>query len=605
MPPQIRQGQLITAFGPGAMTDLPQRSVVISGLDAWVGERREIRETRLVRKVAELLSAPGIRLECPPEAEGGGPAGFVQTYVFPLWFVTRNLVPRPGRTSRWRTRRLVHWSSLEDQGRGFLMEDGSTSAVIPVRFVRGCRRGHLGDIDWPGFVHGLRPACGGELYFDERNAGSDPGEVFIRCACGEEKPLSQAEDTEGTALGECDGAQPWLILTGRVVVETCSERNRLLLRSSAHAWLAHTQRVISLPGPDEGLQQAVDKLWVFLESAESAEDVAAERAKPRVRDLLAGLTDAAVWKSVKERKEDATAALKPLKLDELQILLAPGETIGEDALGAQLFARVLPSREWERPWMAGIERVLLVERLREVAALVGFTRFESISPDAETGDLPAATRRARISRQSEWVPAIENRGEGIFVQFGSGALAQWRARTAVGERYRELQRGFDGWKDGWKKGRAGTERKLPSPEYILLHSFAHFLISAMALECGYSANSIRERIYAIPQVGFGVLLYTASSDTEGSLGGFVHEGRRIARYVRIALEMAATCSNDPLCGLHRPELSSGRRMLQGAACSACVQIPESNCEQGNDFLDRSFVVATVAGSGAEFFLESI
>jgi hypothetical protein len=494
----------------------------------------------------------------------------------------------------------VQWSSPEDRKYGFSIEDASTSAVIPVRFVRGCRRGHLGDIDWAAFVHGFRPPCGRELYFDERGASGDHDEVFIRCACGEEMPLSRAEGPEGTALGECDGARPWLG-PGRAVVESCSERNRLLVRTAANAWLAQTQRAISLPGSDEELQQAVDKLWVFLESAESAEDVAAERAKPRVRDLLTGQTDAAVWKSVKERKEDVTADRKPLKFEELQTLLAPGDTIGEDALGAKLFARVLPRREWERPWMAGIERVLLVERLREVAALVGFTRFESISADAETGHLPVGARRARISRQSEWVPAIENRGEGIFVQFGSDALAQWRARAAVEGRYRELQRGFD----GWKKDRPGTELKLPSAEYFMLHSFSHLLISAVALECGYSANSIMERVYAIPQVGFGVLLYTAGSDSEGSLGGFVHEGRRIARYVWIALEMAATCSDDPLCGLHRPELASGGRMLQGAACHACLQIPHTNCEQGNDFLDRSFVAATVAGSGAEFFVEPI
>ena len=61
--PQIRQGQLITTFGPGAMTDLPERSVLIAGLDAWVGERRQIQEPRLARKVAELLGAQTIRLE--------------------------------------------------------------------------------------------------------------------------------------------------------------------------------------------------------------------------------------------------------------------------------------------------------------------------------------------------------------------------------------------------------------------------------------------------------------------------------------------------------------------------------------------------------------
>jgi len=43
----------------------------------------------------------------------------------------------------------------------------------------------------------------------------------------------------------------------------------------------------------------------------------------------------------------------------------------------------------------------------------------------------------------------------------------------------------------------------------------------VALECGYPASSIRERIYAIPSVGYGVLLYTGSSDAEGTLGGLI------------------------------------------------------------------------------------
>src|SRR6266852_693135 len=183
--PQIRQGQLITTFGPGAMTDLPERSVLIAGLDAWVGERRQIQEPRLARKVAELLGAQTIRLECPPEADREG-GGFVRSYVFPLWFVTQNLIP--GRPPGCRTRRLVQWSGLEDKGRKFLMDDRSKSPVTPVRFVRACRRGHLGDIDCQAFVHGQNPPCGRELYFDERGTSGDLGETYIRCGCGLERP---------------------------------------------------------------------------------------------------------------------------------------------------------------------------------------------------------------------------------------------------------------------------------------------------------------------------------------------------------------------------------------------------------------------------------
>jgi len=597
---QIRPGQLITTFGPGAMTDLPERSVLIAGLDAWVGERRQIQEPRLARKVAALLGAQAIRLECPPEADRDG-GGYVRSYVFPLWFVTQELVP--GRPPGWRTRRLVQWSSLEDKGRKFVMEDAkkTKSAVTPIRFVRACRLGHLGDIEWQAFVHGQAPPCGRELYFDERGTSGDLGETYVRCGCGLERPMSQAADTQSGALGNCDGGRPWLG-QGRVADERCNERNRLLVRAASNAWLPQPQRVISLPERDENVRRAVDGLWMFLETVESVEDVAYERRKQRVSDGLAGLTDQEVWAAIQERKAPEGTEEKPVKRAEIETLLGPGDQIGEDTLESTFFARVLPRAEWDQPWMAGIERVLLVERLREVAALVGFTRFESASADAETGELDAGVRRAEISRQPEWVPAVENRGEGIFLQFSREALVAWWARSVQGrqpvvERYAELKRGFD----AWKREHTSSDRKLPTPEYLLLHSFSHLLITAVALECGYPASSIMERVYAVPQVGYGVMLYTASSDAEGTLGGLVQAGRRIAGFVRSALELGGLCSNDPVCGQHRPDHVLEGRMLHGAACHGCVLIAETSCEQGNDFLDRALVVRTVAGLGAEFF----
>lgn len=595
--PQIRQGQLITTFGPGSMTDLPERSVLIAGLDAWVGERRVIEEPRLARKVAQLLGAQGIRLECPPEAEREG-GGFVRSYVFPLWFVTQALVP--GRPVGWRTRRLVQWSALEDKGRKFQMDDKSKSGVTPVRFVRACRRGHLGDIDWPAFVHGQSPPCGRELYFDERGTSGDLGETYIRCACGLERPMSQAADLRSKALGDCDGARPWLG-QGRVADERCNESNRLLVRAASNAWLPQSQRVISLPQRGEAIRQTVGRLWAFLEAAESVEDIAYERRKTKVGEGLAGLTNEEVWQAVSERKNPAEASEKPVKRAEIETLVAPGDQIGEDVLDSTFFARVLPRAEWTRPWMAGIERVLLVERLREVGALVGFTRFDSASADAETGELDAGVRRAEISRQPEWVPAVENRGEGIFLQFSRVKLLEWWQRGAVVDRYAELKRGFD----AWKKEHPGNNRRLPSPEYLLLHSFSHLLITAVALECGYPASSIMERVYAVPEVGYGVLLYTASSDAEGTLGGLVEAGRRIAGFVRSALELGGLCSNDPVCGQHSPDNPFEGRLLHGAACHGCVLIAETSCEQGNDFLDRALVVRTVAGLGAEFFPDVI
>jgi hypothetical protein len=88
------------------------------------------------------------------------------------------------------------------------------------------------------------------------------------------------------------------------------------------------------------------------------------------------------------------------------------------------------------------------------------------------------------------------------------------------------------------------------------------------------------------------------------LGGLVQAGRRIARFVHVALELGSLCSNDPVCGQHDPENVLEGRMLHGAACHGCVLIAETSCEQTNDFLDRALVTRTVTASGTEFFSQA-
>jgi hypothetical protein len=246
--------------------------------------------------------------------------------------------------------------------------------------------------------------------------------------------------------------------------------------------------------------------------------------------------------------------------------------------------------------MQPVERVVLVHRLREVIAQVGFTRFESAAPDID-GELEIGVRRASLSREISWRPAVENKGEGLFLQFKDETIAEWANRPDVLSRGRQLESGFDCWRGEHQ----GTQRKFPGLPYLMLHSFSHLLITAVALECGYPASSIRERIYAVPGVGHGVLLFTGTSDSEGTLGGLIQVGRRIKEHIRNALELGELCSNDPVCAQHQPQNTHERRFLHGAACHGCLLIAETSCEQQNDHLDRALVVRTVDNLGIEFF----
>ena len=597
---EIRQSQLITTFGPGAMTDLPERSVLISGLDFWFGERTVISETRLSGKLATLLQVPAVRLETPPQSgdvDDLRPSG-VPVFRFPEWFVTqdsRGLFAGNGR----RTRYLVHLRALARGNRFIDPDTGNRLKVVPVRFVRACRRGHIGDIDWYFFLHGNDNQCrnqGRPLFLDERGTSGDLSEIWIRCDCGQERSMAQVAIQKAEVFGRCDGARPWL---GPAMKERCDEMNRLLVRTASNAYFPQRISVISIPERNETVREVVTAAWDFLEAAESEADVARERRKTKVRDALEGVSDAEVWAEIEARRGALTRQEKSVKGAELETLLATADEIGEDRPEGIFYARTLPKAEWDRPWMTGLEKVVLVQRLREVMALVGFTRFEAASPDTE-GELDMGVQRAELARELTWVPAVENKGEGVFLQFQKSAIDEWLRREAVLTRILQLKRGFE----TWKAEHGASRREFPHPAYILLHSFSHLLITAVALECGYPASSIRERIYALPQLGYGVLLYTGSSDAEGTLGGLIEVGRRIAGSIRGALELGKLCSNDPVCAQHAPESLHERRFLQGAACHGCLLLAETSCEQQNDLLDRALVVRTVQGEGAEFFRES-
>lgn len=590
---QIRQSQVVTTFGPGSLVDLPDYSVLIGGLDHWRGLGEAIHEPRLVEKLETLLDLPMLRLHAPPPDPDDPklPTTGITAWQFPEWFITQD-VEAGSRGFERRSRLLIPRRALT-KGK-YIDDDKKKRSVVPIRFVRACRRGHIGDVDWYHFVHVEDQKCRRQLFIDELGTSGDLAEIWVRCACGEERPMSQAAAMEFKALGDCDGARPWL---GPHAGEHCGEPNRLLVRTASNAYFPQVMSVISLPDKDERLVQAVTVVWEHhLQYVDTLEELKRDRSKkPPVKEALEGFSDQEILEEIQRRKTGTSATGKSVKQAEIEILTASEEQVGTDRPDGEFYARAIPADQWSLTCMQPVKRVVMVHRLREVAAQVGFTRFEPISPDVE-GELEIGVRRAALARETTWLPAIENRGEGVFLQIDSGAVESWLESHAVQKRGKELDRGFQCWKQDHK----GTKRVFPGLPYILVHSLSHMLLSTVALECGYPASSIRERIYA-GAGGYGILLYTGSSDAEGTLGGLVDVGRRIDRHLAAALESGKLCSNDPVCAQHNPRNELERRFLTGAACHGCLLISETSCEMHNDFLDRALVVPTVENLGAEFF----
>ena len=156
-PGRLRQSQVINTFGPGALVDLPNYSVLIGGLDHWSSAGQvEVHEPRLVAKLEELLNIQGLHLRTPPldDQDPTAPTTGVTAWRFPEWFIT-DVVEAVGAS---RSRLLVHRNALHG-GRFIVDNDRKRRYVVPIRFVRACRRGHIGDIDWFDFVHCGKSDC--------------------------------------------------------------------------------------------------------------------------------------------------------------------------------------------------------------------------------------------------------------------------------------------------------------------------------------------------------------------------------------------------------------------------------------------------------------
>ncbi|MCK4412560.1 MAG: DUF1998 domain-containing protein [Candidatus Eisenbacteria sp.] len=586
---QVRRSQVITTWGPGALLDLPHDSVVVGGLETWpkLSDLEEITEPRLARKLQIMTSVPQPRLYAPPADNNDPrePKKGIGVWRFPEWFVVQEKGSGDGRE---RSRRLVHRKGLDDRRR----YEGRP--VVPTRFVRACPKGHVDDVDWHRFVHGPESKCNRQLWLDERGTSGDLADLVIRCECGESRSLHEATQIDLNPLGTCRGARPWL---GRNTHEACKLPSRLLIRTATNAYFPQVMTVLSIPERATAAESAVMELWEDLQIVDDAAGLAFLKKKPKIAERLARFSDEEILEAIREAKH-GPAVERPVKQVELDALLAAPEGYGDDIpIDPNFHARRLPEHAWRHSEISeGIESVIQLHRLREVLALTGFTRFEAVVPDIH-GEYETDVERAELALEPSWFPAVENRGEGVFIHLRGEAVKTWLERPAVVQRLRHLAAGHDRWSKDRK-----SKRLFPGGPYILLHTLSHLLIQSLAMRCGYPASSIRERIYADSEAGhFGVLLYTGSPDAEGTLGGLVQQARHIETHLGHALRTGALCSNDPICAQHAPGESMESRWLHGAACHGCALVAETCCEMHNDYLDRALVVPTIVTPDAAFF----
>lgn len=592
---EVRPSQLMFTFGIGATLDLPEVSALVMGLDYWNRDLcRPIIEHRLLAAVQRIVGSQVQELRLPPVQEEENDSRGVPAVPFPRWMrcsvcgamapLERGIFEK--REPLYKPVHFVHAHCTR------MKNPQAPPRAIPVRFLLACPDGHLSDVPWNEFIHDGLPCPHPELHMNEFGITGDVSDIIVSCkACGKKKPLSAlvAGLRAKEPLFPCSGLHPHL---RQCDLSPCTARPQLINLGASNLWFPQTTSVLSIPDEESSLLSIIRAHWADLADVDD-EAMVRYLARPGRIEALADFSTDDVLRTIEaERSLQGQPVLQTpddIKLPEWEIFS------GQRQINVSRKLEIVSI-----PAPAGFEdsfeNSMQVPRLSEVRAMYGFTRI-STQQELDLGII-SEQHVAPLTREAPtWLPAYESYGEGIFLRLREDRLQSWEQLPAV----QKHDRAFFLAHKAWRKSRRfqDTDAGYPGLRFVLLHSLAHALMQQITLDCGYTAASVRERLYCrTPDMPggpmAGILLYTAATDSEGTLGGLVSLGNpeTLGRYLEQALENMRICTSDPLCAERKPEADG--RVIQGAACHACLFAPETSCECGNRYLDRNVLVETFA-----------
>lgn len=597
----IRLSHLLGHSGVGAIVRGANGLVVVQDTRQWT-DRQGFSAGKLIPYVERVRAALGIeeQLREPPVAKelanGQVDGTCVPATRFPSW--TR--CPSCGSMYRW------PWRKDQPDDAPHCKYQGCKNhpKLEQVTWVLAHPEGYLADVPWHFLAHqGARDPSQRNCKVQDQLQLIERGyeERILRCGACRAGTRFRGDERVGFGQGRM---QPWtkddLVPPIEVGEEGDQELAQVLVINDSRVYAPVAESVLVIP-PESRVRKGtvVDRLYRNSGDRSRIDGARTPLARKGVIRTLA-----TEYRCETKEIETALADLAggyPLYGENL----TPGQ-LRESEFKA--FLEVLTdqrededlvtrnrSDEWrelgmsvdlgtnEQKIVSGVRHLVRVDRLKAVKVFKGFTRLEgeeTVPPDTVG--------------ESDWLPAIELYGEGIFLALDEDRLKAWEQTPAVISR---LNRMFPRFAD--------SGRDNPNPlttRFMLLHTLSHLLMRQIESEGGYPAASLIERIYcaSAPEPMAGILIHVAVPDIAGSLGGLAElsEPRRFLGILIRALEHSRWCSLDPVCSEHEGQ---GPGLLNRAACHACALVPEPACEYGNTLLDRGFVKGDTANGLPSFF----
>lgn len=573
---KLRKTQLITTFGTGSIVEMPEYTVIMGATDYWDKKSPVINEPNLQR----LLKMKYFKEPYSTESQNPRGNGDMPAFRFPRM----HFCPKCGK--------LDDYKYFGDPNNRKCIT--CNRDLVPSRFVVACINGHLEDFPFEWWVHYGNPGGCKEpenhhkLEIEFLNNTGGLASIVIKCkCCGKTRSMEGCMSQNALKGYRCRGKRPWIGFKNEFNdPEPCNAHMRALQRGASNVYFTKSRSALTIPPWSSKIQTYLDREWdKILNGLEQGVDESFLRIlvtmlfKDELEDGKYTTED--FMKEIDRRRELGTGGegtyTEQMMYEDEYKALCEGYTSDDEEEPEQFQAEITDISPFLEDYF---DEVVLVKRLREVLALRGFRR---VTPNPPENDETCINEFTPVWNKSQsWLPAIEMLGEGIFIVLNEEKVREWEEKNH--DRYEDMHR---------RLGNMDIGKGMFSARYVLLHTLSHLLIRQLTIDCGYQEAALKERIYSTyPDSDLdmaGILIYTSSSDSDGSLGGLVRQGESdlLESTVRNMLQEASWCSSDPLCIESK---SQGFNSLNYAACHACTLLPETSCEAVNCLLDRASVV---------------
>ena len=578
-PGSLRPSQIITTFGPGSIVQMANDSVLIMGLQSWPSDKHRYKILHHPF-LEQILNKEEFRMPISVNKNR-----VIPCTSFPKWGVCSFC----GRLQR-------HNNSPDANKQSFMCQICKKNQLHPALFIVMCDKGHIDDFPWIEWAHKKKNfiPCKPNpiLRFYSSNTTQGLSDYKVKCMdCAESENVGDAT-SEGSLqkiISKCKGNSPWLDKHS----ENCDQVPRGIQTRSTSTYFSSVVSAIYIKKWLNAVQKTIDDnydaIHALIRNNIELEIISGfDFFQEIISEPNSEWNQTNVMQEIKRRftpvnKLNIKSTELKIRDEEYHDLIKTDDKFKSDELQ---ITTVDISNDTIDNYLGSLKQI---NRITEIRVIRGFTRGEApdpFSPESTT------VNRCNISTTSQkWYPAVENKGEGIFFTLNENKLKNWESNPNVEKRCRSIINGFL----QWAEDRNWNPQEIFRPRYLLLHTLAHMLIRELSISSGYNIASIRERIYRSSEYN-GVIIYTASPSSDGSLGGLVKIGKKnhFKSLLSNTINHAKRCSRDPFCIDDDPQKKERvgappNTRLNGSACYACSLLPETSCENSNRLLDRKLI----------------